>query len=109
MLPNLSMLAVSAPLTEEELNKRREQGRQNYIEWRERGEESQGYDIAKLEIAEREEVMPNYFVDWTEDVWYERYQEFERRQTEKQEEQEPTDDEQEIEPPSADGAATDVE
>lgn len=106
MLPNLSMLAVSAPLTEEELKKRREQGRQNYIEWRERDEESQAYDIAKSEIAEREEVMPNYFVDWTEDVWYERYQEFERRQAEDGQ----TDDEMENESPSsADGAATDID
>jgi len=102
MLPNLSMLAVSAPLaelTEKEREKRREDGRQEYIRLRVDENESQALERAEFEIAEREELLPDYFVDWTEEVSYERNKEFERLQYEMENKSQS----------SADGAASDTD
>ena len=101
MLPNLFMLAISSPLDEQQREERKKQGRKNYMEWRKGDNEAQVEEMAELEIAEREEMMPDYFLDWTEDVSYERSKEFERRQAENGE----TDDEAENESTDTEASA----
>ena len=104
MLPDLSMLAVSAPLTEEQ------RGEANYRSWREFQHHAQvPENMVNEEIKNRKDFMKDYFHGWTETLEDQRKSAFWEFMSLKEEQQAPTDDEMESESSSADDSSTDID